>query len=113
MATKVSQIMTRTSVSSKTASYLILASDENSLIQITSASATTVTVPTDATTNFSIGTQIIIVQMGAGQVTVAAVTPGTTSVNGANGLKTNAQYSVISLIKVAANSWVVGGDTTL
>lgn len=105
--------MTRTSVSSKTTSYLILASDENSLIQITSASATTVTVPTDATTNFSVGTQIIIVQMGTGQVTVAAVTPGTTSVNGANGLKTNAQYSIISLFKVAANSWVVGGDTTL
>jgi hypothetical protein len=51
-------------------------------------------------------------QLGAGQVTVSAVTPGTTAVNGKNGLKTSGQYAIISLIKVAANSWVVGGDAT-
>lgn len=112
MATRVSQIMTKTGVSNQTSNYTLVTADENTLISVNSASATTVTVPTDASVNFSVGTQIMIVQLGAGQVTVAAATPGTTSVQGANGLKTSLQYSVISLIKVAANSWVVGGDTT-
>jgi hypothetical protein len=89
-------------------------SDAGKLITVNSASAVTVSIPTDATANsdFSIGTQILVMQLGAGQVTVSAVTPGTTAVNSKNGTKTSGQYAVISLIKVAANSWVVGGDAT-
>lgn len=112
MATKVSQLMTITGGSTQTADYTLSLSDANTIIQVNSSSATTVYIPTDASVAFDIRTQLMIVQMGTGQVTVAAVTPGTTSVNGANGLKTAAQYSIISPIKVAANSWVVGGDTT-
>ncbi len=112
MATKVSQIMTYTGVSSKTANYTLNISDANTIIPLSSSSATTITVPTDASVAFDVGTQVMIVQAGAGQVTVAAATPATTSVNGANGLKTSAQYSIISLIKTSANNWVVGGDTT-
>jgi hypothetical protein len=89
-------------------------SDAGKLITVNSASAVTVSIPTDATANadFPVGTQIMVMQLGAGQVTVAAVTPGTTAVNSKNGTKTSGQYAVISLIKVAANSWVVGGDAT-
>jgi len=89
-------------------------SDAGKLITVNSASAVTVSIPTDATANsdFPIGTQILVMQLAAGQVTVSAVTPGTTSVNSKNGTKTSGQYAVISLIKVAANSWVVGGDAT-
>jgi hypothetical protein len=112
MATKVSQIMTYTGVSSKTANYTLTISDANTIIPLSSSSATTITVPTDASVAFDVGTQVMIVQSGTGQVTVAAATPATTSVNGANGLRTAAQYSIISLIKTSANNWVVGGDTT-
>jgi hypothetical protein len=92
--------------------YTIALADAGYLITTSSGSAVTVSIPTDATTNFPIGTQILVMQLGAGQVTVSAVTPGTTSVNSKNGTKTSGQYAVISLIKVAANSWVVGGDAT-
>jgi hypothetical protein len=112
MATKVSQIMTITGVSNKTSSYTLAQADANTILQLNSSSATTVTVPTDASVTFDNGTQIMIVQSGSGQVTVAAATPATTSVNGANGLKTASQYSIISLVKTSANNWVVGGDTT-
>jgi hypothetical protein len=89
-------------------------SDAGKLITASNASPITISIPTDATANanFPIGTQILVMQLGAGQVTVSAVTPGTTAVNGKNGLKTSGQYAIISLIKVAANSWIVGGDAT-
>jgi hypothetical protein len=89
-------------------------SDAGKLITASNASPITISIPTDATANanFPIGTQILVMQLGAGQVTVSAVTPGTTAVNSKNGTKTSGQYAVISLIKVAANSWVVGGDAT-
>ena len=89
-------------------------SDAGKLITASNASPITISIPTDATANanFPIGTQILVMQLGLGQVTVAAVTPGTTAVNSKNGTKTSGQYAVISLIKVAANSWVVGGDAT-
>jgi hypothetical protein len=92
--------------------YTIALADAGYLITANNAGAIAVSIPTDATINFPIGTQILVMQLGLGQVTVAAVTPGTTAVNSKNGTKTSGQYAVISLIKVAANSWVVGGDAT-
>lgn len=86
--------------------------DAGKLITASNAAAISLTIPTDATVDFPVGTQLLVMQLGAGQVTVSAVTPGTTSVNSKNGLKTSGQYAVISLIKVAANNWVVGGDAT-
>jgi hypothetical protein len=93
-------------------SYTPALADAGKLITASNAAAISLTIPTDATTDFPVGTQLIVMQLAAGQVTVAAVTPGTTSVNSKNGTKTSGQYAVISLIKVAANSWVVGGDAT-
>jgi hypothetical protein len=93
-------------------SYTPGLTDAGKLITASNAAAISLTIPVDATPDIPIGTQILVMQLGAGQVTVSAVTPGTTSVNGKNGLKTSGQYAVISLIKVAANSWVVGGDAT-
>jgi hypothetical protein len=92
--------------------YTIALTDAGYLITTSNTSAVTVSIPTDAT-NFPVGTQILVMQLGlGGQVTVAAVNSGTTAVNGKNGLKTSGQYAIISLIKVAANSWIVGGDAT-
>jgi hypothetical protein len=86
--------------------------DAGKLVTASNAAAISLTIPTDATVDFPIGTQILVMQLLAGQVTVSAVTPGTTTVSSKNGTKTSGQYAVISLIKVAANSWVVGGDAT-
>ena len=86
--------------------------DAGKLVTASNVAAISLTIPTDATVNFPIGTQILVMQLGAGQVTVAAVTPGTTTVNSKNGTKTSGQYAIISLIKVAVNIWIVGGDAT-
>ena len=86
--------------------------DAGKLVTASNAAAISITIPTDASVNFPIGTQLLVMQLGAGQVTVSAVTPGTTTIISRNGTKTAGQYALISLIKVAANQWVVGGDAT-
>lgn len=89
-------------------------SDGASLVTLSNASAISVTLPTNASTAFPIGSQINLIQIGAGQVTVQAVTPGTTTVlstgETAAAPKTRVQYSALTCIKVATDAWYVMGD---
>jgi len=68
----------------------------------------TLTVPPDATVNFTIGTQVMAIQTGNGNVTVAGGAGVT--INYAVGLKTRKQWSAIVLHKRAANTWLMTGD---
>jgi ethanolamine ammonia-lyase large subunit len=97
-------------INQQTASYTAALADASKLVEISNSSAVTFSIPTDASVNFPIGTQISVLQTGAGQVTIAAVTSGTTTVNATPGLKLRAQWSAATLIKRAANLWVVTGD---
>jgi hypothetical protein len=67
-------------------------------------------IPTDASVNFPIGTQITVLQTTSSQATIQAVTPGTTTVNGTPGLKLRTQWSSATLIKRGVNLWVAIGD---
>ena len=82
------------------------------MIEVASSSGVTITIPTDATLNYPIGTSIDILQTSTGQVTIAAATPATTTVNATPGLKLRTQWSSATLFKRAANTWVVMGDLT-
>lgn len=100
-----------TPIISKTASYTLGAlTERDSLIEVSSSSATTVTIPTDATLNFPVGTSLDILQVGSGQVTIAGA--GGVTVNATPGLKLRTQWSSATLFKRAANTWVVYGDLT-
>jgi hypothetical protein len=92
----------------------VLADADNKLVTASNASAQTYSIPTNATTAFPIGTQLNLIQIGAGQVTINAVTSGTTSVlsTGATAAapKLRAQYSVATLIKAGTDLWYVTGD---
>lgn len=57
---------------------------------------------------FPIGTQITILQTGSGQTTIGAGAGVT--VNATPGLKLRAQWSSVTLIKRATNTWVAVGD---
>ena len=101
-----------TPISQKTASYTLSSlTERDDLIEMGSASALTLTIPTDATLDFPIGTSIDILQTGAGQVTIAPVS-GTVTVNATPGLKLRTTWSSCTLFKRAANTWVVYGDLT-
>jgi hypothetical protein len=106
-------VPSRTPIIQKSASYTLSAlTERDDLIEMGSSSAITLSIPTDATLNFPIGTSLDILQTGTGQVTIAAVTPGTTTVNATPGLKLRTQWSSATLFKRAANTWVVYGDLT-
>lgn len=96
----------------KTGAYTVNTGDESDLIELNGTF--TVSIPLDSTFNFAIGTQINLLNIGTGVITIAAATAGTdptgTTVNATPGLKLRAQWSSATLIKRAANVWVVVGD---
>lgn len=81
----------------------------NPLVTFSNGSATTVTVPTNASVAFPVGTQIDCIQIGAGKVTFAAA-GGVTLNSKAGNLAIAAQYVGATLIKTATNTWYVLGD---
>lgn len=94
-----------------TGAYTVVLADDGKVVEIPAAGA--VTVPSDATTNFPIGTQITILQTTSGQVTIAgAASPNAVTVNATPGLKLRAQWSSCTLIKRGVNVWIAVGDLT-
>ena len=87
----------------------VLADGINSIVTFGSASATTVTVPTNASVAFPIGTQIDCVQVGAGKVTFSA-SVGVTINSQSSNLSIGAEYVGVSLIKTATNTWLLLGN---
>lgn len=97
------------STNAKTTSYTLVLSDQSKIIEVNSSSATTLTIPADASVAFPVGTYIVVFQIGTGQVTIAGsgFTPASTP-----GLKLRTQYSMATLIKRGTDSWIVAGDLT-
>lgn len=93
----------------QTASYTLVLSDADKLVEINNASANNLTVPPNSSVAFSTGTQILLAQYGAGQTTVVAGSGVTIRSNGGK-LKLNAQYSGATLIKIASDEWYLFGD---
>lgn len=94
----------------KTANYPFVIGDESKLFIFSSASALVAQIPTNASQEFAVGTQINIMRYGTGALTVAAVTSGTTTVRATPSATLRAQYSTATCIKIATDEWVVVGD---
>ena len=95
-------------INAQVASYTLVIADAGKQVEISSATGVTLTVPTNAVAAFPIGTTIIIVQTGAGQITVAG-SAGVT-VNATPGLKLYGQWSTALLLKRATDTWLLSGD---
>ena len=99
----------------KTAAYTFASGDEGNLFSMNNAATQQFNIPTDATFNFAIGTEFnVFWTTGAGQPTIGAVTPGSTTVvsTGATSAtpKLRVALSGATAKKLAANSWIVFGD---
>ena len=97
------------SIQAKTASYTLALSDP--YVRMNSTSALTLTVPTNASVAFPIGTQITVVAVNTGKVTVAAAS-GVTILTSET-LKLRKRGSAVTLTKVDTNSWELVGDVDL
>lgn len=89
--------------------YTLALTDAGKLVTLSNASAITLTVPTEATVAFSTGDQINLLQLGAGQVTIAGAGGVTVSSEGSK-LKLKAQYALGTLVKTGADAWVLIGN---
>ena len=88
--------------------YTLVLGDAFTHLRMSNAGAITLTVPTNASVAFAVGTQIAVEQTGAGQVTVAAA--GGVTLRTSLTAKTRAQYSVLLLTKLATDEWLISGD---
>jgi len=93
--------------------YTLLAADANTIIRINTAGAYTVNIPTNSTA-YTIGTQIHFVQTGNGQVTIQALTSGTTTIISTGATTTAPKLrttnSMATAIKLDTETWIVTGD---
>ena len=82
------------------------------LVTRSNASASTMTIPTNASVAFPVGTAITVLNIGAGTCTISAVTPATTTILSAGATAaapTLAQYKSAVCIKTATDTWYVVG----
>ena len=90
-------------------SYTLVLTDVAKVVSLTNAAAITLTVPTNASVAFPVGTQILLYQGGAGQVTISS---SATIRSQGTKLKLFGQYAVAGLLKVATDEWVAFGNLT-
>jgi hypothetical protein len=98
-----------TSFVPKTSDYTIALPDSSKTVTVNSGSTVTITVPTNTSVPFAIGTKIDFVGLGSGTVAFG-VASGVTLNSKNSWLKLNAQYSGATLIKIDTNTWVLIGD---
>jgi hypothetical protein len=92
-------------------SYTLVIGDKGKLVIMSNAAPNTLTVPLNSSVAFGIGTEIDVQQGAAGQTSIAPEVGVT--INSAGGaLKARVQYSGISLVKTATNTWSMFGDIT-
>jgi hypothetical protein len=89
-------------------SYTLVLTDVAKVISLTNAASITLTIPTNATVAFPTGTQILLYQGGAGQVTIGGA--GVTIRSQGTKLKIQGQYGVAGLLKVGTDEWVAFGN---
>lgn len=93
----------RWAVNTQAASYTLALTDAYSSVRMNVAAANSLTIPPESAANFDIGTQIEVIQSGAG---VTTITPGVgVTINSSAALAATAQHQKGLLIKVAADTW--------
>ena len=94
--------------------YTTVLNDNGQVVTMNNASANTLSIPTNASVAYPVGTQINVLQIGAGQTTIQAVTSGTTTILStaatAAAPKIRARYGMATCIKAATDTWYVVGD---
>ena len=98
----------------ETASYTAVLANNGQVVTMDNASANTFSIPTNASVAFPIGTQINVLQIGAGQTTIQAVTSGTTTIQSTGAApaapKLRVRYSAATCLKAGTDLWYVFGD---
>jgi len=94
--------------------YTVVLNDSNQVVTMNNAATNVLSIPTNASVAYPIGTQINVLQIGAGQTTISAVTSGTTTILSTAAVaaapKLRARYSSATCIKADTDLWYIIGD---
>jgi hypothetical protein len=93
----------------QTASYTLVLADASKIVEMNVGSANTVTIPTNASVAFPIGTEITVMQLGAGNTTLVAAS-GVTIRSKDFSTRIGDQYTGATLIKRGTNEWYLIGN---
>jgi hypothetical protein len=89
--------------------YTLLLSDSGKFVTQTNAAAIATTIPPNSSVAFPIGTQVNLMQLGAGAITITAGA-GVTLRSADSLVVTNGQYSVATCVKIDTDEWVLIGN---
>ena len=106
--TKVKPSQASSAIESKTASFTLALADAGKMMLVNTGTDITVTIPTNASVAFDVGTEIEITRLGAGEVTIAGAT-GVTIDSILSMTSVSDQYGVVALKKLDTNEWLLAG----
>ena len=94
----------------ETTNYILVIADKDKMKEMNTAVniPNTVTIPTEATVAFPVGTKISVIQYGLGKTQIIA--SAGVSINSTPGAFLRDRYSSCTLIKRATNEWYLIGD---
>ena len=96
-----------------TVDYTAVAADQYQVLELMNkGTAVAFKIPTNASVAFPVGTVLNVLNIGAGAVTISAVTSGTTTILSAGAVAaapTLGQYKAAACIKTATDTWYVVG----
>ncbi len=95
-------------ISTKTSSYTLTLSDIGKLVEFNSSSDLTLTIPSNLSVAFPIGTQIIVSRLGTGKVNF--VISSDTLLSASSYTYIANQYSAVTLVKRSSTQWYLFGD---
>jgi len=90
-------------------SYTLVLTDSGKHIIFTGGSTATLTVPTNASVAFPIGTTILVVNDNSGNLTISGAGVTFQLANGATGNRTVATKGLATCLKTATDTWYVSG----
>lgn len=93
-------------------SYTLVLGDAGKAVDMNNASVNTLTIPTNASVAFAVGTCISVTQLGAGATTVTGDTGVTVNGTPAGGVAIGSQYAGVTIRKTATDTWIAQGDFT-
>lgn len=107
-ASNLNSAINTVTANAQTASYALVLADNGKVVEMNVGSANNLTVPPNSSVAFPVGSQVTVLQTGAGQTTIVAGSGVT--INSAGGyLKIASQWSAVTLIKRATDTWVAVG----
>lgn len=108
--TTVQQVVNAHELNAQTGTtYTLALTDRGKTVTMNNAAANTLSIPTNASVAFPIGSSVIVRQIGAGTTTISAVSGVTLDGTATGSCDVSARYKAAVLTKVDTNIWYVDG----